>query len=349
MREDAARDGCIYLPQQDSNMNQPLALPSHLQQLLASKSRSKGLEDIFGAPGHAGHHGLGTGPGVIDTMADAYGGGGYGNRNGGGGAPSFEEKFNANNTNYNRDESRDYKPKRDNYDNKFAERPDFGDRFTANRNRTHPSNRGGRGGMSLGMSRSNGYDRSNGYEKNGTPHHNGDRDFSPRFKKAGGFNGPGDSAPLRPASMMLKPKTPSMLPKSAQARDEGGMLQGGPGQRVTMMTPSEPAVFISKQSSDKKRQEKKNQGPTREELFAKIDEILATLFSTGSTNEAFTLWKEGEVPSKMVNNALIHLFKQIIRRETEADRVLAFQLVDQLCGEEIITQVPCLLSYKVTR
>merc|ERR1712242_395265 len=100
------------------------------------------------------------GPGVIAGDNNEFGGGyssnngyhnddnGYRGRNSG---PSFEEKFRENNTGYNNiDRDRDYKDnykKHDSFESKFAERPDFGDRFTANRNKTHPSNRGrGRGG-----------------------------------------------------------------------------------------------------------------------------------------------------------------------------------------------------------
>ena len=48
-----------------------------------------------------------------------------------------------------------------------------------------------------------------------------------------------------------------------------------------------------------------------------------------------------EFPSKMVNNALIHMFKQVVKRGEAADRVLALQLVDQLCGEDCVSQIHC--------
>jgi translation initiation factor 4G len=333
VREDAARDGCIYLPQHDNNMVQKTNSPSRLQEVLFSKSRNKGMEDIFGGPGFQGSSSLGTGPGVIGGETDGYGYEPY--RNG----SSFEEKFNANNSAYNRDESRDhrdFKPKRDGFESKFAERPDFGDRFTANRNKTHPSNRGGRVRMDGG-----GMTRSNGYEKNGNSHHNGEQDLPPRFNKMG-FRDQRDQLPLRPSanSMMLKPKTPSSLPKSAMQRMENGMMQNMSTPKV-MMSTSEPAVFISKQSVDKKRQEKKNQGPTREEVFKKIEEILVKLAETESTNEAFTTWKEADIPNKMVNNALIHFFKQVVKMSEKTTRNLALQLVDQLCESEVVTQVQC--------
>ena len=288
------------------------------------------------------------------------------------------------NSSYRNDE-RDYKPRRDNFENKFAERPDFGDRFTANRNKTHPSNRGRGGNMNgNGINRSstnNGYDRTagggggyerngyerNGYERNGydrsgsssggnyernnggmgngSPHMNGsggERDLPPRF--SGGRRNLSDhQAPsLRPSAMMLKPKTPSSLPKSAMQRMENGQLMsGGSSTPKLMMTTAEPPVFISKKSNNKGAQDKKNQGPTREEVFNRIDGVLTKLTESGSTNEAFTAWKEADIPNKMVNNALIHLFKQVAKLADGEQRTLSFQLVDQLVSEDLVSQVHC--------
>merc|ERR550525_2255867 len=149
--------------------------------MIFNKGRAKGMEDIFGGPSDVGMN-LGMGPGVIGGPEN-----GFGNRsgpasfNGAGfdsGRPSFEEKFRETNSNYNNSDQRErgesFK-KRDSFESKFAERPDFGDRFTANRNKTHPSNRGRGGNMNgNGINRSstnNGYDRiaggGGGYERNG--------------------------------------------------------------------------------------------------------------------------------------------------------------------------------------
>jgi len=65
VREDAARDGCIYLPQQDlSPAKQETGANNKIEEVIFSKSRPKGMEDIFGAPGDFGMN-LGMGPGVI--------------------------------------------------------------------------------------------------------------------------------------------------------------------------------------------------------------------------------------------------------------------------------------------
>ena len=108
--------------------------------------------------------------------------GGYDNYNRNNGQSHYEDKYNNINNSYNnRDESRGYKPKSDNYESKYVERPDFGDRFTANRNKTHPSNRGrgGGGGMGNGGRTNPGY--NNSYEKNGSPSEQG---MPPRFKRS---------------------------------------------------------------------------------------------------------------------------------------------------------------------
>merc|ERR1719492_158903 len=106
------------------------------------------------------------------------------------------------------------------------------------------------------------------------------------------------------------------------------------------MSPNEPPVIIQKSSSNaKKLQDKKNQGPTRDEVFGKIDGLLDKLYDTDSTNEAFTSWKEAEIPAKMVNNALIHLFKRILKNDETQQRQLAMDLVDQLFQSELITAV----------
>merc|ERR1712179_271649 len=154
VREDAARDGCIYLPQQDSSSNKPPAPPiNQLQEVIFSKIRPKGMDDIFGGPADLGMN-LGMDPGVIKGNDNNSFNNGFHHNNGfdNGGylnsGPSFEEKFRENNSNFNNSDQRDYKDnykKRDSFESKSAERPDFGNRFTANRNKTHPSNRGGRG------------------------------------------------------------------------------------------------------------------------------------------------------------------------------------------------------------
>merc|ERR1719278_2421161 len=82
VREDAARDGCIYLPQQESPPNKSETAANKLEEVIFSKIRPKGMEDIFGAPGDLGMS-LGMGPGVIPGVDNNEYGGGYSNSNNG--------------------------------------------------------------------------------------------------------------------------------------------------------------------------------------------------------------------------------------------------------------------------
>merc|ERR1711971_1006159 len=263
VREDAARDGCIYLPQQDLEPRKPSVQPqSQLQQMIFNKGRAKGMEDIFGGPSDVGMN-LGMGPGVIGGPENGFGnrGGGSASFNGANfdsGRPSFEEKFRETNSNYNNSDQRErgesFK-KRDNFESKFAERPDFGDRFTANRNKTHPSNRGGRGGREGERRGSPQYESR---PQNGGNQNQSSKDLPPRFNKMGfGSSGDRDPPPLRPSpnSMMLKPKTPYSLPKSAMAKLDG--INPVPNSKIdkVMMTSNEPAVIIQKPASNSKKTE----------------------------------------------------------------------------------------------
>ena len=358
VREDAARDGCIYLPQQDGPPSKAETATNKLEEVIFSKIRPKGMEDIFGAPGDLGMS-LGMGPGVIPGVDNneygggggGGGGGGYSNSNNGyhndsyenGGyrgrnsGPSFEEKFRETNNSYNNNDRGDYrdnyKKPRDSFESKFAERPDFGDRFTANRNKTHPSNRGrGRGsGADIDRRTSPPFENRSQNGQNQSV-----KDLPPRFNRMNMNNNDlRDPPPLRPSNnLMFKPKTPFSLPKSAMARPDSAKND------KMMMTTNQPPVIIQKPSANaKKQQDKKNQGPTRDEVFGKVDGLLENLYKNDSTNEAFTSWKEAEIPAKMVNNALIHLFKRILKNDEAQQRQLAMDLVDQLFQSELITAV----------
>merc|ERR1712073_140242 len=105
----------------------------------------------------------------------------------------------------------------------------------------------------------------------------------------------------------------------------GDSVNPMPGSRnEKMMMTNEPPVIIQKASANaKKQQDKKNQGPTRDEVFGKIDGLLEKLYANNSTNEAFTTWKEAEIPAKMVNNALIHMFKRILKNKESLVKIVS--------------------------
>ena len=158
---------------------------------------------------------------------------------------------------------------------------------------------------------------------------------------------------LRPpaSSMLFKPKTPSMLPKSAISLkpEETSPMMGGvsgvgsgfvslpaPQHNKVMMQQQEPAIIVKQGSLDKGRKGagNKQKGPTREEVFVRVEKILNGLLETKSTNEAVEAWKEDSwLPSKMSQTAVTHFFKLLLAKESAEERELALQFLTQLIGE----------------
>ena len=159
---------------------------------------------------------------------------------------------------------------------------------------------------------------------------------------AGGGNGVRDNeVSLRPqgfssaaTNMRLGPKTPSMLPSSAISSmavgssplGENSLLRSGHpalpsqlnpgGAKVVMMSmKQEPAAILKVQDKRPGGNKEKNRqkGPTREEVFGRIEKILGELLQHESTNEAAEAWKEDAwLPSKMAQTAVTHLYKQLL-------------------------------------
>lgn len=163
---------------------------------------------------------------------------------------------------------------------------------------------------------------------------------------------------LRPQltnNMLFKPKTPSMLPKSALSKNMDGSsplgensLLGPPMpnfQPKVMMTPNEPLV-IKQASLDKAKNRnggKGNKGPTREEVFNRMETILAGLLEHQSTNEAVESWRENDwLPSKMNQTAVTHLYKLMLAKDDKEQRELACAFIAQLVRENAINSTHCL-------
>jgi hypothetical protein len=163
---------------------------------------------------------------------------------------------------------------------------------------------------------------------------------------------------LRPQaanSMLFKPKTPSMLPKSAMSNTPDGSSPLGENSLLgpalptqpnkVMMMQQEPAIILKQASLDKGRNKDKNKqkGPTREEVFARMEKILDDLVETQSTNEAVEAWKEDNwLPSKMNQTAVTHFYKTLLSKQAESERELAIQFVSQLVGDGSINNMHCL-------
>ena len=81
-------------------------------------------------------------------------------------------------------------------------------------------------------------------------------------------------------------------------------------------------------------------GPTREEVFAKIDSVVTNLLAKESTNEAIEQWKDEAIPSKMTQTAVTHLFKIMIEKDPNM-RELVLAFISQLTKDEVIDPMHC--------
>merc|ERR1719367_1448777 len=139
------------------------------------------------------------------------------------------------------------------------------------------------------------------------------------------------------SSMIFKPKTPSLLPKSAKPTSNQNILDPVPS-----LLPSGPALppasgkvmqapILIEKKHNKTSHAVGKKGPTREEVFAKVEAVLDALLSKESTNEALEQWKESSFPNAMTQTAVNHLYKLMLEKAAgntgkakDLDLVLAF-------------------------
>jgi translation initiation factor 4G len=177
--------------------------------------------------------------------------------------------------------------------------------------------------------------------------------------------------------MIFKPKTPSTLPKSAtkppnsnlagnsNSNNLNNMLDPIPGGHNPLSGPPLPhpasgkiigqtSLLIESKNriKDKRHQQSNNshhntqnlqnskKGPTREEVFTKIDSVVTNLLAKESTNEAIEQWKEEAIPSKMTQTAVTHLFKIMIEKDPSM-RELVLAFISQLTKDEVIDSMHC--------
>jgi len=188
---------------------------------------------------------------------------------------------------------------------------------------------------------------------------------------------------LRPASgnMLFKPKTPSLLPKSAIGSRDGSSPLGensllGPmhqSQPKVMMQQKEASILIKQGSLDGRAKKEKNRqaankGPTREEVFAKVNSIIDSLLrplvsadkaaaaaeennpeeesqveaaeneenKTGNPlDKATASWLEdGWLPSKMTQTAVTQVYNVVLLEELPANRQLVMSFLLSLVKDK---------------
>ena len=161
---------------------------------------------------------------------------------------------------------------------------------------------------------------------------------------------------LRPTSgnMLFKPKTPSLLPKSAIGRDgssplgENSLLGSVPAPQKVIMQQKEANIMIKQGSLDGKAKKEKNRqqaaaankGPTREEVFAKVNDILDNLVRPVESDEspmdkALASWlDESWLPSKMTQTAVTQIYNKALQENSPQDRKQIREFLRQLISDK---------------
>ena len=388
VREDAARDGCIYMPQ-DANPNPNTFSKNHMpiynplegnffdKGNSSGKNHGKGgrrnkhpMDDIFGVSG--GYY-LGTGPGTINSGPFEMDNNEYDGMN----KKSPKDQGTDRNKPTDRNSDRNKSGGNDRNDNNQGNRhhrnqnsmnnmplPDFGDRYSANRTkdrlrREQQKNQHGNHDRRSGEQKSNGKQgwnlpsdqpRSFNNHRDNQTRNNPEAmsnevssNLPPRFKKMNfGMTSTQNhrmnevsenenkDLTLKPqtSSMIFKPKTPSLLPKSAKPNildPEPNLLPSGPSLPPASGKIMQAPILIEKKPHKVHHSEKaKPKGPTREEVFNKVEALLEALIAKESTNEAVESWKEASIPGPMTQTAINHLYKVTLDKNLDLELVLSF-------------------------
>ncbi|XP_069192626.1 eukaryotic translation initiation factor 4 gamma 2 isoform X7 [Procambarus clarkii] len=189
------------------------------------------------------------------------------------------------------------------------------------------------------------------------------KDLPPRFKKilshtnAGGTGGSDGEVSLRPAasSMMLKPKTPGVLPQSAlgiqqssdhQYRDHQyhhhSSLPLAPQPQPPNQKPNpplmhkDPPILIKQASTDKSRANKKDRGPSREEWLRRVKNVFEELMKEQNLEVAVETYRSLKLPERHTAEAVQTVINFLLTQEAESNRELGSQLFDRFRIEGLI-------------
>lgn len=147
---------------------------------------------------------------------------------------------------------------------------------------------------------------------------------------------------LRPSagSMLFKPKTPSLLPKSAMGRSEASTrgnhspIIGQAPFAGKIMTQKEPTIVVKQGSLDKGKKEKKAaavKGPTKTVVLEKVNSIVNEMVQKGDTTSALESWVDDDsIPSKFVIDAVGQLFLNMAKQESEGSKALIKTFIKKL-------------------
>ncbi|XP_042864181.1 eukaryotic translation initiation factor 4 gamma 2-like isoform X3 [Penaeus japonicus] len=180
------------------------------------------------------------------------------------------------------------------------------------------------------------------------------KDLPPRFKKmfshssGGGSSSSDGEVSLRPAasSMMLKPKTPGVLPQSAlgqQGNDHHihSSLPLAPQPQPPNQKPTPPLMhkdppILIKQASMEKSKANRNKGPSREEWLRRVKNLSEQLMKEQSLDDTVESYRSLKLPERLTAEAAQVIINLLLTQEAESNRELGSQLLERLRSEGLM-------------
>ncbi|XP_042864186.1 eukaryotic translation initiation factor 4 gamma 2-like isoform X6 [Penaeus japonicus] len=314
VREEAAHDLGVYIPPPSSHgpprSSGPISPLAGVSSFFPQPGGNRtGMEDVF-----MGAVTLGTGPGVISSQPDKYGydSNGFGGGVSGGGS---------------------YRPRQQ--QGGFIQHNSYQNKHFNNQNYNR-------------QQQNNQYNQQQNYSNIAN------KDLPPRFKKmfshssGGGSSSSDGEVSLRPAasSMMLKPKTPGVLPQSAlgqQGNDHHihSSLPLAPQPQPPNQKPTPPLMhkdppILIKQASMEKSKANRNKGPSREEWLRRVKNLSEQLMKEQSLDDTVESYRSLKLPERLTAEAAQVIINLLLTQEAESNRELGSQLLERLRSEGLM-------------
>ncbi|RZF32177.1 hypothetical protein LSTR_LSTR004040 [Laodelphax striatellus] len=201
---------------------------------------------------------------------------------------------------------------------------------------------------------------NNQHNNNNTNNSNSNKDnLAPRIKRMlhqqGNTNV--EEISLRPAQNSMLFKTQQLKPQNhhhhhnQQQRIMSGGGGGGGGLLLSasesnnllkpippIQSAKENSVLLIKQASiDKAKANKKDKGPSKEEIMKKITSMTDDMIKSGNVQDGVSAFKEHRVPERLVAEAINTILVHTLDK-TDANRELAIKLVSALKKEGLVSE-----------
>ncbi|XP_046673047.1 eukaryotic translation initiation factor 4 gamma 2 isoform X1 [Homalodisca vitripennis] len=163
---------------------------------------------------------------------------------------------------------------------------------------------------------------------NNNTNNSGGKELAPRFKKMSH-----QPAATNLDEISLRPPSNSMVFNTKQLNTKPQISM--PPVNNHMPTPhpvKENVVVIKPASVDKNKNNKKEKGPSKEEVLKKVLALGEDMLRERSVAGGVTAWRDHRIPERLVSEALVALLSFTLDK-TEADRELALTLVATLRKE----------------